>query len=142
MHAQLFNSAGDAAFEFGVAHRNTVLWSPHGRFLCLGVRRCILCALPVPVSTRYHSLSFVINRLHPSSTFIQCCVPHVLSSLCLSCIAGASSNTVDVANQGFGNMAGGLDFWDRNKQKKIGVTQVRSSVCVRTFLITFSHPID
>jgi hypothetical protein len=36
--AQMFNAVGDAVFEFGVAHRNTVLWSPHGRFLCLGVR--------------------------------------------------------------------------------------------------------
>merc|ERR1712232_1126701 len=34
--AVLFNLKGDPVFEFGAAHRNTIRWSPHGRFLCLG----------------------------------------------------------------------------------------------------------
>jgi translation initiation factor 2A len=31
----LFNASAAPVFEFGCAHRNTVSWSPHGRFLCL-----------------------------------------------------------------------------------------------------------
>jgi translation initiation factor 2A len=27
--------SGDASFEFGAKHRNTISWAPHGRFLCL-----------------------------------------------------------------------------------------------------------
>ncbi|KAL3941882.1 MAG: hypothetical protein SGBAC_003833 [Bacillariaceae sp.] len=49
-------SDGTASFVFGNAHRNTISWSPHGRFLCLA---------------------------------------------------------------GFGNLAGGMTFWDRNKLKQI-----------------------
>ena len=49
-------SSAEPAFLFGNAHRNTIIWSEHGRFLALG---------------------------------------------------------------GFGNLAGGMDFWDRNKLKKI-----------------------
>ncbi|CAJ1942450.1 unnamed protein product [Cylindrotheca closterium] len=53
----LHNGAdGTASFLFGNAHRNTIAWAPHGRFLCLA---------------------------------------------------------------GFGNLAGGMTFWDRNKQKQI-----------------------
>jgi len=33
--ATLFNDSVESIFEFGNAHRNTVSWSPHGRFLCL-----------------------------------------------------------------------------------------------------------
>jgi len=47
-------STGQPIFQFGQGHRNSVSWSPHGRFLCLA---------------------------------------------------------------GFGNMAGGMGFWDRNKCK-------------------------
>jgi translation initiation factor 2A len=47
---------GKATFVFGNAHRNTIAWAPHGRFLCLA---------------------------------------------------------------GFGNLAGGMTFWDRNKLKQI-----------------------
>ena len=47
---------GTATFLFGNAHRNTIVWAPHGRFLCLA---------------------------------------------------------------GFGNLAGGMTFWDRNKCKQI-----------------------
>jgi translation initiation factor 2A len=25
----------EPVFEFGEAHRNTISWSPHGRFLCM-----------------------------------------------------------------------------------------------------------
>jgi hypothetical protein len=32
--------------------------------------------------------------------------------------------------QGFGNMAGDMDFWDRNKQRRIGVTHVRRPFCL------------
>ncbi|GBG32240.1 Eukaryotic translation initiation factor 3 subunit B [Hondaea fermentalgiana] len=32
----LYNMKGDAIFDFGQAHRNTIRFSPHGRFLCLG----------------------------------------------------------------------------------------------------------
>jgi translation initiation factor 2A len=49
-------SDGKATFLFGNAHRNTIVWAPHGRFLCLA---------------------------------------------------------------GFGNLAGGMTFWDRNKCKQI-----------------------
>lgn len=48
--------SGEPVFLFGNAHRNTISWSSHGRFLCLA---------------------------------------------------------------GFGNLAGGVTFWDRNKQKPI-----------------------
>ena len=47
---------GNATFLFGNAHRNTIAWAPHGRFVCLA---------------------------------------------------------------GFGNLAGGMTFWDRNKLKQI-----------------------
>ena len=47
---------GKATFLFGNAHRNTIAWAPHGRFVCLA---------------------------------------------------------------GFGNLAGGMTFWDRNKLKQI-----------------------
>eukprot|EP01041_Mallomonas_annulata_P004104 gene4104-8160_t len=30
-----YNAKGEGVYEFGSAHRNTVSWSPHGRFLCL-----------------------------------------------------------------------------------------------------------
>lgn len=49
-------TTGEPSFLFGNAHRNTVSWSPHGRFVCLA---------------------------------------------------------------GFGNLAGGMTFWDRNKLKPI-----------------------
>eukprot|EP00562_Extubocellulus_spinifer_P013889 CAMPEP_0178567406 /NCGR_PEP_ID=MMETSP0697-20121206/15310_1 /TAXON_ID=265572 /ORGANISM="Extubocellulus spinifer, Strain CCMP396" /LENGTH=707 /DNA_ID=CAMNT_0020201341 /DNA_START=118 /DNA_END=2241 /DNA_ORIENTATION=- len=49
-------TTAEPMFLFGNAHRNTIIWSQHGRFLALG---------------------------------------------------------------GFGNLAGGIDFWDRNKLKKI-----------------------
>ncbi len=26
---------GEPVYEFGAAHRNTIAWAPHGRFLCL-----------------------------------------------------------------------------------------------------------
>lgn len=32
----LYNLKGEAIFDFGMAHRNTIKVSPHGRFLCLG----------------------------------------------------------------------------------------------------------
>jgi len=51
-----FGTTGDASFLFGEAHRNSISWSPHGRFVCLA---------------------------------------------------------------GFGNLAGGIDFWDRYKLKKM-----------------------
>lgn len=54
---------GDAIFTFGEAHRNTICWAPHGRFVCLA---------------------------------------------------------------GFGNLAGGMDFWDKNKGKKIPMYDLRS----------------
>ena len=31
----LYNDKGERIFEFGSAHRNTVSWSPHGRFMCI-----------------------------------------------------------------------------------------------------------
>jgi translation initiation factor 2A len=34
-HCTMYNDAGAPTYEFGAAHRNTVSWSPHGRFLCL-----------------------------------------------------------------------------------------------------------
>mmetsp|Transcript_10673 Transcript_10673/g.12873 ORF Transcript_10673/g.12873 Transcript_10673/m.12873 type:complete len:591 (+) Transcript_10673:20-1792(+) len=34
--AVLFNLKGDPVFQFGEVHRNTIRWSPQGRFLCLG----------------------------------------------------------------------------------------------------------
>jgi len=34
-HCTLYNSRAERQFEFGAAHRNTISWSPHGRFLCL-----------------------------------------------------------------------------------------------------------
>ena len=77
----------DPVFLFGEAHRNTVSWSPHGRFLCLA---------------------------------------------------------------GFGNLAGGMDFWDRNKLKKMNAegTITASRVVVgydwspdsRHFLVSTTAP--
>lgn len=32
----LYNMKGDPIFDFGQAHRNTIRYSPHGRFVCLG----------------------------------------------------------------------------------------------------------
>jgi translation initiation factor 2A len=57
--------SGTPTFEFGVSPRNTVIWSPHGRFLCIA---------------------------------------------------------------GFGNLAGDMDFWDRNKLKKMGTVQSSCAV--------------
>lgn len=54
---------GEPLFQFGKAHRNTVCFSPHGRFICVG---------------------------------------------------------------GFGNMAGGISFWDINKQKPVVSAGVNS----------------
>ncbi len=31
----LYNTKAEPIFEFGSAHRNTISWSPHGRFLCI-----------------------------------------------------------------------------------------------------------
>lgn len=31
----LYNTKAEPVFEFGSAHRNTISWSPHGRFLCI-----------------------------------------------------------------------------------------------------------
>ena len=31
----LYNSKAEPIYEFGSAHRNTISWSPHGRFLCI-----------------------------------------------------------------------------------------------------------
>ena len=33
--ATLYDLKAKPIFDFGMAHRNTVSWSPHGRFLCL-----------------------------------------------------------------------------------------------------------
>ena len=55
----LFNLKAEPVMSFGSAHRNTISWSPHGRFVVLA---------------------------------------------------------------GFGNLSGGMDFWDRNKKKKLGST--------------------
>lgn len=63
--AALFNLDAEQLYSFGAAHRNTISWSPHGRFL----------------------------------------------ALC-----------------GFGNMAGGVDFWDRLRKKKIGSTTIPTAV--------------
>jgi len=34
-HCTLHNKSGEPLFQFGSAHRNTISWSPHGRFLVL-----------------------------------------------------------------------------------------------------------
>ena len=34
-HSTQYNNKGDPIYEFGTAHRNTISWAPHGRFLCL-----------------------------------------------------------------------------------------------------------
>ena len=34
-HCTLMDSAGTAVYQYGAAHRNTISWSPHGRFLCI-----------------------------------------------------------------------------------------------------------
>jgi len=57
-------NTAEPLFLFGEAHRNTISWSPHGRFLCLA---------------------------------------------------------------GFGNLAGGMDFWDRNKLKKLNSQTITSA---------------
>ena len=31
----LYNAKAEMIYEFGETHRNTIIWSPHGRFLCL-----------------------------------------------------------------------------------------------------------
>uniref|UniRef100_A0A7S2W6T5 Eukaryotic translation initiation factor 2A n=1 Tax=Rhizochromulina marina TaxID=1034831 RepID=A0A7S2W6T5_9STRA len=63
--ATLFDMRANAVFSFGTAHRNTICFSPHGRFLCLA---------------------------------------------------------------GFGNLAGDMDFWDVNKQKKMGSNTAHCAV--------------
>jgi translation initiation factor 2A len=57
---------GKATFLFGNAHRNTIAWAPHGRFVCLA---------------------------------------------------------------GFGNLAGGMTFWDRNKLKQIAPAHGVTASC-------------
>ena len=64
--ASMHDSSGKATFLFGNAHRNTIAWAPHGRFLCLA---------------------------------------------------------------GFGNLAGGMTFWDKNKQKMIPPGQQVTASC-------------
>jgi translation initiation factor 2A len=34
-HVTLFSPQGDATYEFGALYRDSISWSPHGRFLCL-----------------------------------------------------------------------------------------------------------
>lgn len=34
-HSTLFDMKGSPLYQYGAAHRNTILWSPHGRFLCI-----------------------------------------------------------------------------------------------------------
>jgi translation initiation factor 2A len=34
-HTTLYNAKGELVYQFGAAHRNTIAWSPHGRFLAL-----------------------------------------------------------------------------------------------------------
>eukprot|EP00428_Durinskia_dybowskii_P074024 CAMPEP_0170414338 /NCGR_PEP_ID=MMETSP0117_2-20130122/32011_1 /TAXON_ID=400756 /ORGANISM="Durinskia baltica, Strain CSIRO CS-38" /LENGTH=650 /DNA_ID=CAMNT_0010672213 /DNA_START=72 /DNA_END=2024 /DNA_ORIENTATION=- len=34
-HCTLMDSTGSPLYQYGAAHRNTISWSPHGRFLCL-----------------------------------------------------------------------------------------------------------
>ncbi len=34
-HCTFYDGKGTPIYEFGAAHRNTISWSPHGRFLCL-----------------------------------------------------------------------------------------------------------
>ena len=63
--AALYNLEAEQIYAFGNAHRNTICWAPHGRFL----------------------------------------------ALC-----------------GFGNLAGDVDFWDRNKKKKIGSVNMPCAV--------------
>jgi translation initiation factor 2A len=64
--ASMHDASGKATFLFGNAHRNTIAWAPHGRFLCLA---------------------------------------------------------------GFGNLAGGMTFWDKNKQKMIPPGQQVTASC-------------
>eukprot|EP00163_Fabomonas_tropica_P002032 TRINITY_DN1151_c0_g1_i2.p1 TRINITY_DN1151_c0_g1~~TRINITY_DN1151_c0_g1_i2.p1 ORF type:complete len:609 (+),score=190.58 TRINITY_DN1151_c0_g1_i2:84-1910(+) len=61
----LFDQRGEPVFDFGSGPRNTVIWSPHGRFLAIA---------------------------------------------------------------GFGNLAGEMDFWDRNKLKIMGRAQSNCAV--------------
>ena len=62
----LHDGSGKATFLFGNAHRNTIAWAPHGRFVCLA---------------------------------------------------------------GFGNLAGGMTFWDKNKLKMIPPSQGVTASC-------------
>jgi translation initiation factor 2A len=62
----LHDGSGKATFLFGNAHRNTIAWAPHGRFMCLA---------------------------------------------------------------GFGNLAGGMTFWDKNKLKMIPPSQGVTASC-------------
>ncbi|GAB5030602.1 eukaryotic translation initiation factor 2a [Nannochloropsis oceanica] len=81
--ATLYNIKAESIFEFGQAHRNTVSFSPHGRFVVLA---------------------------------------------------------------GFGNLAGEMDFWDRNKQKLMGRNTSHCSVgygwspCGRYFMTATLAP--
>jgi translation initiation factor 2A len=81
--ATLYNMKAEPIFEFGQAHRNTVSFSPHGRFVVLA---------------------------------------------------------------GFGNLAGEMDFWDRNKQKLMGRNTSHCSVgygwspCGRYFMTATLAP--
>jgi len=81
--ATLYNIKAEPIFEFGQAHRNTVSFSPHGRFVVLA---------------------------------------------------------------GFGNLAGEMDFWDRNKQKLMGRNTSHCSVgygwspCGRYFMTASLAP--
>lgn len=34
-HTTLHDALGEPVYQYGAAHRNTISWSPHGRFLCV-----------------------------------------------------------------------------------------------------------
>jgi len=34
-HTTLHDAQGEPVYQYGAAHRNTISWSPHGRFLCV-----------------------------------------------------------------------------------------------------------
>lgn len=82
-HCTLFNHKAESVYEFGANHRNTISWSPHGRFLLLA---------------------------------------------------------------GFGNLAGGMDFFDTLRLRKIGSNTAHCTVshgwspCSRYFLCATLAP--
>ena len=46
-HTTLFNDKAEPLYQFGAAHRNTISWSPHGRFLVIAGLLILFCDIKI-----------------------------------------------------------------------------------------------